>query len=109
SQDLPEGSLAFTFCQVPVVYRHGDRLALVARRTDGPDVHCVAGVLDEGLSTSIFRRDGRVTALIVDSPDGVLAEARRPAATTTEWWRWLDPSLSDEAEARRFAPDMVTR
>jgi hypothetical protein len=79
--DLPAGSLAFTFCQVPVVYRRSDRLAISARLADGSDVRRTDGRLDEALSASIFRRDGAVTALLADVPDLRVPARRRYAGT----------------------------
>ena len=68
SIDLPAGSLAFTFCQVPVVYRRGEELDLVAHLTDGTEVHARAGLLDKDLSTEIFHRTARVETLTVTLP-----------------------------------------
>ncbi|WP_225752815.1 hypothetical protein [Actinotalea sp. Marseille-Q4924] len=77
--ELPAGSLAFTFCQVPVVYRHvgpgsGDdagpeRSARVARvevvRADGRAVEAPDGVLPADLSAAVFARTGAVERITV--------------------------------------------
>ncbi|WP_407341698.1 hypothetical protein [Pengzhenrongella phosphoraccumulans] len=68
SIDLPAGSLGYTFCQVPVVYHRGDFLEVVAYLDDGSSVSGAGGVLGADVSASIFRRDGRVTALTVQIP-----------------------------------------
>jgi len=71
--DLPAGSLAFTFCQVPVVYARGDEVAVTAHLADGTTVDQPDGVLSAELSDSIFRREGRVTSLSVHVPEGTSA------------------------------------
>ena len=74
SIDLPAGSLAFTFCQVPVVYsRGGDAVSVTAHLADGTTMDQPDGVLSPELSASIFRRDGRVTSLSVHVPEGTSA------------------------------------
>jgi hypothetical protein len=70
---MPEDSFAITFCQVPVVYRRGERLAIAALLTDGTRVDGSRGdgsaaSLDASLSASVFRRDGRVQSLEVRVP-----------------------------------------
>ncbi|UZN03969.1 hypothetical protein [Cellulomonas sp. S1-8] len=69
---LPAGALAFTFCQVPVVYRRvdgpGAALTVVAHLADGTWVEGVGGVLDAAVSTAVFRRTGDVVRLEVEVP-----------------------------------------
>jgi hypothetical protein len=69
---LPAGSLAFTFCQVPVVYRRVDRpgasATVVAHLADGSRVEGVDGALDALLSARLFRRTGDVVRLDVEVP-----------------------------------------
>lgn len=68
SLDLPAGSLAFTFCQVPVVYVTGEMPRIEVTFTDGTS-HTIAGArLDEALSNTIFRRDGSIRRLTVTTP-----------------------------------------
>jgi hypothetical protein len=73
-EPLPAGSLAFTFCQVPVVYRADDaaagragsdgtpvRVAAVeVLLADGRTVEAPDGVLPADLSAEVFARTGRV-------------------------------------------------
>jgi hypothetical protein len=66
--DRPEDSLAFTFCQVPVVLRRGDRLAVTAHLADGGTMVGTDGVLDPDVSASVFRRDGRVGLIRAEIP-----------------------------------------
>jgi hypothetical protein len=65
---LPAGSLAFTFCQVPVVYQQGDRLAVTAVLSDGREVAGEAGVLPADISAAVFQRDGLVERIAVEVP-----------------------------------------
>ena len=69
---LPAGSLAFTFCQVPVVYRRTDvrgaALTVVAHLSDGSTVDGVDGTLDADLSARLFRRTGDVVRVDVEVP-----------------------------------------
>jgi hypothetical protein len=66
SLDLPPGSLAFTFCGTPVVYRRGDgprRVAIIGvngslREIDGD-------ALPADVSAGIFAREGRVARMDV--------------------------------------------
>ncbi len=65
---LPAGSLAFTFCQVPVVYHRSDELQVRVVRADGTAVDCPEGVIPADLSASVFRRRGEVDLIEVHSP-----------------------------------------
>ena len=53
------GSLAFTFCQVPVVYRQAEALRVRVVRADGTAVECPDGRIPADLSASIFGRTRR--------------------------------------------------
>ncbi len=68
--DLPAGSLAFTFCQVPVMLVRSDRLEVRAHLADGTSVDCPGGVVPAGLSASVFARDGRVARIEAHVPAG---------------------------------------
>lgn len=69
SIDLPADSLAFTFCQVPVVYhRGGDAVTVTAHLADGTTAEHPDGELSAELSASIFRRVGLVEVLSVQVP-----------------------------------------
>jgi len=71
---LPAGSLAFSFCQVPVIYTRAETLHVEAHLRDGTVVECPHGRLPADLSASIFRRVGDVRSIRVRTPAG-----RRPA------------------------------
>jgi hypothetical protein len=70
SIDLPVGSLAFTFCQVPVVYHHSDRSEVVVDLADGTQVELTEGSLAADLSARVFQRLGDVVRITVDTPAG---------------------------------------
>jgi hypothetical protein len=58
--DLEPGALAFTLCQVPVVYRLGDGPRLAVLHADGT-THPIAGdTLDAERSAALFQRSGRI-------------------------------------------------
>ncbi|MEM8680597.1 MAG: hypothetical protein AAGF97_14715, partial [Planctomycetota bacterium] len=59
---LPAGSLAFTYCQVPVIYTLADQPRLVVSTSNG-DVEFADGCLDEALSREVWGRTGQVTAI----------------------------------------------
>jgi hypothetical protein len=66
--DLPAGSLAFTFCQVPVVYKQAETLKVRAVKADGTAVECPHGRIPADLSQSIFGRLGEVDLIEVGTP-----------------------------------------
>ena len=69
--DLPTGSLAFTFCQVPVVYKHAEALKVRVVKADGTAVDCPDGRILADLSASIFERRGEVDLIEVSTPAAV--------------------------------------
>ena len=62
---LPAGSLAFTYCHVPIVYRLGDRNRLTVFRRDGTQQAHDSLELDEPTSRSLFQRTGDVARIVV--------------------------------------------
>ena len=63
--ELPAGALAFTFCQVPVVYITGEAPRIEAHFADGTDAAVEGATLGVALSARIFRRDGWIRRLTV--------------------------------------------
>ena len=63
--DLPESSLAFTWCQVPIVYRlvEGIATGLVVEFDDGGHADLPDSTLPADLSADLFARNGRVRRL----------------------------------------------
>lgn len=62
---LTAGSLAFTFCQVPVVAHRGGGPRILITRRDGTIQEAFGLELDESASASIFERSGDIRALEV--------------------------------------------
>lgn len=66
--DLAPGLLAYTFCQVPIVYRSAPARTMTINFADGTS-HEVAGYrLEREFSRHFFRRDGAITQLTVSIP-----------------------------------------
>jgi hypothetical protein len=62
---LKPGSLAFTYCQTPVIYQLGRRESLAVRFADGSRQKSDTLCLDATASRSIFERTGQVERIIV--------------------------------------------
>jgi hypothetical protein len=62
---LPAGSLAFTFCQLPVVYRTDVGSSIGIHYADGNRSNINGNTLDPETCRHIFDRDGRVERLVV--------------------------------------------
>lgn len=65
---LPAGSIAFTFCQVPVVYAWGESVRLRLEFADADPLERVEPQLTEAESQSLFRREGMLRCLRVTLP-----------------------------------------
>ena len=63
--ELSAGSLAFTFCQVPVVYVSFDKSQIVVDYADGRSCEVDGQMLDVETSRHIFDRDGEIKKLTV--------------------------------------------
>ena len=88
--ELPEGTLAFTFCGVPVVYHRGARVArLRIRSADQGGRNCSGRSLDAATSALIFARSGSIARIDVELGAGArplpagrpARQTRRPRAT----------------------------
>jgi hypothetical protein len=62
---IRKGELAFTFCQVPVVYRRGERSAIHIDFVDGTAIQLDGTALTEELSSDIFMRNGKIECIRV--------------------------------------------
>jgi hypothetical protein len=65
---LPAGSLGFTLCGVPVVYRRAEAFAIRVFSEEGPAAELRGAGLGRDRSRSLFTRDGRVRRIEVDLP-----------------------------------------
>jgi hypothetical protein len=65
--DVPANGLAFSFCQVPVVYvlTDGNKEGIVASLADGADTRIESLDLPAELSAELFDRSGRIRRLTV--------------------------------------------
>ncbi len=72
--DLPAGSLAFTCCQVPVVYQIGSSHQLTVQLADGKTVVVEGLELDADMSQHIFQRSGQVQQITVSLSPGILKD-----------------------------------
>ncbi len=61
--ELKAGSLAYSFCQTPVVLEAADEASISVHFSDGNTQQIKGNVLDEDNSRHIFRRDGYVAYL----------------------------------------------
>jgi len=68
--ELPAGTLAFTLCQVPIVYHLGDLRRLSVIEADGSTHEIEGDTLDPERSSALFRRDGRVLRIDVVTRPG---------------------------------------
>ncbi|TDF39864.1 hypothetical protein EYS14_10245 [Alteromonadaceae bacterium M269] len=74
--DIPEGSLAFTWCQVPIVYRlsKGEVMVVTIEFSEGKKVQIASGCLSQEESRQIFGRKGVINRIDVEIPEGILFE-----------------------------------
>jgi hypothetical protein len=68
SLDLAAGSLAFTICQVPVVYTRGKAASISVRHADGREERIDGNSLPVELSALVFGRSGAVERIQVTVP-----------------------------------------
>ncbi len=66
--ELSAGCLAFTFCQVPVVYHRAESLSVQVHLAEGTVVDCSGARIGVDLSASIFERRGTVARIEVRIP-----------------------------------------
>jgi ribosome-associated translation inhibitor RaiA len=59
------GSLCFTFCQVPIIYRLSDENRLEIEKTDGTMIKTDSLHLDTNTSSGIFNRTGEISKITV--------------------------------------------
>ncbi len=68
SLELEPGQLAFTFCQVPIVYTLGETEKLKIILSDGSIEEQSSSLLSEKLSDSLFSRSGKIGLIKVGIP-----------------------------------------
>ncbi len=72
SLDLDPGSLAFSYCQVPVVYRMGQAASIELEHADGRLEDVEGDQLDRSQSAAFFERRGTYRRVTVTVPAGSL-------------------------------------
>jgi hypothetical protein len=65
---LEAGSLAFTFCQVPIIYSLGERRSIFIESSDGAEARIDGDTIDESVTLEIFRRKGSVRQVKIQLP-----------------------------------------
>ena len=73
---LEPGTLAFTFCQVPVLYRLADAAQVSVVRRDGTERTFDGTTLDAATSRAVFERTGAIARIEVAVPEAALIGAR---------------------------------
>ncbi|MFC1936715.1 hypothetical protein ACFLYP_03515 [Chloroflexota bacterium] len=63
--ELPKGSLAFTFCQTPVIYHIGEKSGMEIYFADGNMEEVSGSRLDLEISQHIFKRDGVILKIVM--------------------------------------------
>lgn len=77
---LPADSLAFTYCQVPVIYtRVAGEARIRVNLADGTVAEQPGGRLDARTSADLHARNGRVASIEVSVPESALRPAAPPA------------------------------
>ena len=61
--ELPAGSLAFTFCQTPFIYKKAKNAGIEIHYADGKTK--TVSALDAEISQHIFKRDGIITKIVI--------------------------------------------
>ena len=69
---VPEGSLAFTYCQTPIIYSIHDELSITIRYEDGKEEKIEGNTLDLSISDSMFKREGKVKNIELFIPSSML-------------------------------------
>jgi hypothetical protein len=65
SLEIPANSLAFTYCQVPIVYHIHEEEKIKVQFSKGEVKEIPSTILDESLSTKLFQRTGEITEIHV--------------------------------------------
>jgi hypothetical protein len=66
------GSLCFTFCQVPVIYRRAAQSSMQVTKLDGTITNYNTLHLDAETSSHVFRRTGEIAEITVHIDESIL-------------------------------------
>ena len=64
--DLEPNSLAFTVCQVPIIYKIAEETSITVTNQDGSEIRYENNILDNKVSTSIFNRTNEIYKIEVN-------------------------------------------
>ncbi len=67
---VAEGQLAFTYCQVPIVYERSDQQSITVHRADGQQSTAEGLTLSAADSQELFSRSGSIVQVTVQVPVG---------------------------------------
>jgi len=70
--EMEEGCVAFTFCQVPVIYSLASKNSLTVKYKDGKSIETESLALDAQTSTSIFERKGEIERIFIHLDSSIL-------------------------------------
>ncbi len=70
---MNRGSLCFTFCQVPIIYKIGDSASITMHLNDGSELTMKGNQLDAASSAHIFGRSGWLLQVVVIIEEKLLA------------------------------------
>jgi hypothetical protein len=63
--ELPKDSMAFTYCQIPIIYKQSNKDELRVSKSDGSHQISQGFELDKALSEEIFNRSGNIDQIEV--------------------------------------------
>ncbi len=63
---LVKNTLAFTYCQVPVIYKLSDHKMIKIKYGDGNEIIINGNIVDAATTASVFQREGKVTSMHVE-------------------------------------------
>lgn len=62
---LPENSLCFTYCQIPIVYKISNKNHIEIVFNDSNTIHFEKLLIDENISSKVFKRTGEINQITV--------------------------------------------
>ena len=66
--DIQQDELLFTLCQVPIIYRVGDRPGMIIKLKEGGELTTSSNEMSATWSQSIFAREGKIDHVVVHIP-----------------------------------------
>jgi hypothetical protein len=85
--ELSAGSLAYTFCQTPIVYRSAPAAKMTITFADGKTREVAGNCLDTDLSRHLFQRDGHIRQVMVATDREIFAKIHNPTTGCSDGMR----------------------